>query len=107
MEILENYLSLSKELCPLNILTPSSTTNNNIQDDIASTIDNNPSSTPNMELSTSTNETNLTTTPVINKKLSRPSFNSFEHLSNRFHQLNDLHLNNNDKIQTSIHQIHQ
>ncbi|CAF3675428.1 unnamed protein product [Rotaria sordida] len=86
METLEKYLSLSKELCPLNILISSSSTttnNNNIHDDITSISDSNLSSTINMDLSTSTNETNSTIPPIINKKSSRPSFNSFSKIIRR------------------------
>jgi len=92
MEILESYLNLSTEICSLNTLTSSSSTttttptnnnNNNIQDDVTSTTDNNPTSTTNLDISTSTNETNSITTPVINKKLSRPSFNSFSKIIRR------------------------
>ena len=82
METLENYLSLSKESCAFNTLTQPSTTNTNIHEDAtsSSTIDNNPTPTANLDLSTSTNET---TTPVINKKVSRPSFNSFSKIIRR------------------------
>ncbi len=90
MEILESYLSLSTEICSVNTLTSSSSStttptnnNNNIQDDVTSTTDNNPTSTTNLDISTSTNETNSITTPVINKKLSRPSFNSFSKIIRR------------------------
>ncbi|CAF2973936.1 unnamed protein product [Rotaria sp. Silwood2] len=83
METLEKYLSLSKELCPLNILILPSTPNNNLHDDITLTIDNNPSSTINIDISTSTNETSSTIPTIINKKSSRPSFNSFSKIIRR------------------------
>ncbi|CAF0883527.1 unnamed protein product [Rotaria sp. Silwood1] len=83
METLEKYLYLSKELCPLNMLISSSTTNTNIHDDITSTNDNNPSSTINIDISTSTNETTSTIPSIINKKSSRPSFNSFSKIIRR------------------------
>jgi hypothetical protein len=88
METLENYLNLSKEICPLNTLIPPSTTNNNnnnnTQDDVTSITDNNnPTSSTNLDTSISTNETNSISTPVANKKLSRPSFNSFSKIIRR------------------------
>ncbi len=83
VETLENYLSLSKEYCPLNTLIPPlTTTTNNNNDDNTSTADNN-STTTNVDLSISTNETNSITTPTINKKLSRSSFNSFSKIIRR------------------------
>jgi hypothetical protein len=84
VETIENYLNLSKESCLLTTLTSPSTTNSNIHDDVPSSTDNNnPISTINQDLSSSTNETISTTTPVINKKLSRPSFNSFSKIIRR------------------------
>jgi hypothetical protein len=86
METLEKYLNLSKEICPSNTFIPPpqpSTNNTNITDETTSTIDNNPSSTINMDISISTNETNSITPPVINKRLSRPSFNSFSKIIRR------------------------
>jgi hypothetical protein len=83
METLETYLNLSKEFCLLPTLLSPSTTNSNIHDDAPSSTDTNPMSTVNLDISSSTNETISTTTPVINKKLSRPSFNSFSKIIRR------------------------
>ncbi|CAF1030859.1 unnamed protein product [Adineta steineri] len=90
METLEKYLNLSKENCSFNSLIPStSTTNNNnnnnntLNDESTSTTDNNPSSTINLDLSTTGNDTNSITTPVINKKSTRPSLNSFSKIIRR------------------------
>jgi hypothetical protein len=83
METLENYLNLSKESCLLPTLISPSTTNSNIHDDAPSSADNNPTSSTNLDLSSSTNETISTATPVINKKSSRPSFNSFSKIIRR------------------------
>jgi hypothetical protein len=80
METLEKYLNLSKESCPLNnLISPS------IHDDLISTTDsnNNPSSTINLDQSSSITEPNSISTPVINKKLSRTSFNSFSKIIRR------------------------
>ncbi|UJR21039.1 hypothetical protein I4U23_024139 [Adineta vaga] len=85
METLEKYLSLSKEVCPLNTLIPSPNGTATITDEFSSTTDtNHPSATTlTTDVSISTNETNSVTTPVIVKKASRPSFNSFSKIIRR------------------------
>jgi hypothetical protein len=78
MNILDKYLNLSKEVSSLNNLIPQMIA----PDDMISTSDslNNTSST-NMDLS---NELNSPITPIIvNKKTSRPSFNSFSKIMRR------------------------
>ena len=82
METLETYLNLSKEICALNTLTSPSTPTNNIHDDINSSIDN-PTPSMNIETSITTNETSSATIPVNNKKLSRPTLNSFSKIIRR------------------------
>ena len=81
METLEKYLNLSKESCPLNTLISPST-----HDDLTAITDtnnSNPSPTINLDQSSSTTEPTSISTPVINKKLSRPSFNSFSKIIRR------------------------
>ncbi|CAF1351895.1 unnamed protein product [Adineta ricciae] len=86
METLEKYLNLSKEMCLLSALVSPSNEPTNTTDELSSTtIENNQSSSiiSNPDVSISTNETNSTTVPVINKKTSRPSFNSFSKIIRR------------------------
>lgn len=98
METLENYLNLSKENCPLNVIippvpttttatTPSTNNNNNnnsnTQDDAPSVTDTNPPSSSTINNDVSSIETSSISTPIINKKLSRPSFNSFSKIIRR------------------------
>ena len=85
MDILEKYLNLSKESFPFNNLFSSPITNNNyVYDDITlSTNDNNSSLTFNTDVPTLTNEINSTMSPIINKKLFRPSFISLSKIIRR------------------------
>lgn len=87
METLENYLNLSKEHCALNTLIPSlpspttantNTNNNNINSTVEEIHSTNESHSISDQPS---NETIIQ--PVLNKKLTRPSLNSFSKIIRR------------------------
>lgn len=85
METLEKYLNMSQEICSLSTVLPSpaSSTTPNIADEASSITDRNPSSISNADASSSLTENSSAATPTANRKLSRPSFNSFSKIIRR------------------------